>query len=449
MRASRLVAVLLLLQARAQLTAPELAGELEVSVRTIQRDIDALAAAGVPVYSQRGRDGGYRLVDGYRSRLTGFDSGEAQALVAFGASSVAQELGLGQALMSARLKLVAGLPATIRSEALGAAERFHLDAPGWFTTRRAAPHLETLAAGVFGDTAVDGRYRARGGPRDCRLEPLGLVLKAGVWYLVAQEGGTIRGYRADRFERVAVTGQQFTRPDGFDLSAFWAAWREDFERGLPVVKVSVRARSGCLRRLRHSVEPGYRHEVDWEALPDADGWVRLQLPFEKLEYARAALLGFGADAEVLAPPELRSQMTSTAAALGALYAGRLGLDRRRPPCLVSHVFRQVLQPVVIDAPLVAHPRLLHDAPRSHVLRHRHGHNPVQADLPEAMGQHGDRGLGGISLAPGGPDEVIGQIVLGPESLVDGPDSALADERAGCLVHDRPHRVPDVVLHLVP
>jgi predicted DNA-binding transcriptional regulator YafY len=320
-RASRLVAVLLLLQARGQLTAAELARELEVSVRTIQRDIDALAAAGVPVYSERGRDGGYRLVEGYRSRLTGFDSGEAQALVAFGATAVARELGLGQALMSARLKLVAALPAAIRGEVLGAAERFHLDAPGWFTARRATPHLEALAAGVFGDIALEARYRAKSDSRDCRLEPLGLVLKAGVWYLVAREGATIRGYRADRFERVSVTDQQFTRPDGFDLSAFWEAWREAFERGLPVVMVPVRARPSCLRRLRHSVEPGYQHEVDWEAAPDATGWIRLHLPFEKLEYARAALLGFGADVEILGPAELRSQMTATAAALGALYAG--------------------------------------------------------------------------------------------------------------------------------
>jgi len=319
-RASRLVALLLLLQAREQMTAAELASELDVSGRTIQRDIDALSAAGVPVYSERGRDGGYRLVGGYRSRLTGLDSGEAQALFAFGATAAAQELGLGQALMSARLKLIASLPATLRDEVLAAAGRFHLDAPGWFTTPRAIPHLETLAVGVFGDLVLDGRYRAKSGTRSCRLEPLGLVLKAGSWYVIAREGGTVRGYRADRFDRVAVTSQQFSRPDGFDLGAFWAAWREEFERGLPVVTVSVRARPACIRRLRQSVEPGYAHEVGWDAAPDDTGWIRLQLPFEKLQYAHAALLGFGADVEVLGPPELRRQMTSAAAALSSLYA---------------------------------------------------------------------------------------------------------------------------------
>jgi predicted DNA-binding transcriptional regulator YafY len=311
--------MLLLLQARARLTAAQLAGELDVSVRTVQRDVEALAAAGVPVYSERGRDGGYRLVDGYRSRLTGLDSGEAQALVAFGATAAAHELGLGQALLSARLKLVAALPAPLRREALGAAGRFHLDAPGWFTARRATPHLAALAAGVFGDLAVAGRYRGKQGARDCRLEPFGLVLKAGRWYVVAREGGAVRGYLADRFEQVAVTGEQFTRPDGFDLGAFWASWRDEFERGLAVVTVSVLARPGCLRRLRQSVEPAHASDVAWDALPDESGWVRLQLPFEKLEYAHAALLGFGAEVEVLGPPELRGQMSATAAALSALY----------------------------------------------------------------------------------------------------------------------------------
>jgi len=321
-RASRLVAVLLFLQARGQMTAAELAGELEVSVRTIQRDLGALSAAGVPVYSERGRGGGYRLVDGYRSRLTGLDRDEAQALVAFGAAGPAHELGLGQALMSARLKLAASLPASLRQRALAAAGRFHLDAPGWFTARPPTPHLEALATGVFGDLAVEARYRGKSGARSCRLEPLGLVLKAGTWYLIASEHNVVRGYRADRFQHVTVTGQQFSRPPGFDLSAFWAAWRQEFERGLPVVTVAVRARPGCARRLRRVVEPAHAHEVNWDTAPDETGWVRLLLPFEKLEFAQASLLGFGADIEVLGPPDLRRQMIDTAAALGELYAER-------------------------------------------------------------------------------------------------------------------------------
>jgi len=146
------------------------------------------------------------------------------------------------------------------------------------------------------------------------------VLKAGNWYVIASEGDVVRGYRADRFEHVAVSGQQFSRPPGFDLSAFWATWREKFKRGLPVVTVTVRARSGCARRLRRVVESAHAHEVNWDTLPDETGWVRLLLPFEKLEFAQAGLLGFGADIEVLGPQELRNRIIATAAALSALYA---------------------------------------------------------------------------------------------------------------------------------
>jgi predicted DNA-binding transcriptional regulator YafY len=325
MRASRLVTLLLLLQARGGMTAAALASELEVSVRTIQRDVEALAAAGVPVYSERGRDGGYRLVDGYRSRLTGLEPDEARALAAFGAAGPARDLGLGQALMSARLKLMASLPPGLRDETAAAVGRFYLDAPGWFTRRPSPPFLPVLAAGVFGDLVIEARYRGRSGPRACRLEPLGLVLKAGTWYVVAQGGaggakdGTIRGYRADRF-LAAATGPQFRRPDQFELGPFWIKWRDEFERGLPVLTVSVRARAGCLRRLRREVEPAYAGRVDWAAAPDAEGWVRLDLPFEKLDYARVALLGFGPDVEVLGPAELRSELAAAAAGLAALYA---------------------------------------------------------------------------------------------------------------------------------
>jgi predicted DNA-binding transcriptional regulator YafY len=312
--------MLLLLQARGQLTAAELASELAVCVRTVQRDAEALGAAGVPIYSQRGRDGGYRLVDGYRSRLTGLARDEAQALVAIGAAGPAGELGLGHALMSARLKLAAALPATFRDDVKSAAGRFHLDAPGWFSTRRPVPFLEALATGVFGDLAVQARYRGARSTRECDLEPLGLVLKGGTWYLVAREGGAVRGYRADRFSRATLSDRTFTRPAGFDLAEFWATWSAEFERGLACVTVTVRARPGCVRRLRRVVEPTRTGEVSWDTAPDADGWVRLPLPFEKLEYAMANLLGFGADVEVLEPGELRNQMAETAAAICALYS---------------------------------------------------------------------------------------------------------------------------------
>jgi predicted DNA-binding transcriptional regulator YafY len=323
MRASRLVALLLLLQARGQLTADELAAELGVSGRTIQRDVDALTEAGIPVYAERGRAGGYRLVQGYRASLTALDAAEARALVAFGAAGPAGDLGLGQALMSARLKLAASLPATLREQAADAAGRFHLDAPGWFSSKPAPRCLTELATAVFGDLEVDARYRRGPGSRDCRLQPLGLVLKAGTWYLVATEAGPEPlVYRADRFDHAAASDRRFRRPAGFDLARFWARWRDEFERSLPLVWVTVLARPACISGLRRVVEPGYAAQVRWDVAANATGRARLDLPFEKLEYARAALLGFGPDVEVVGPDELRRQMTEAAAGLRALYLAR-------------------------------------------------------------------------------------------------------------------------------
>jgi predicted DNA-binding transcriptional regulator YafY len=324
MRASRLVALLLLLQARGQLTAAELATELGVSGRTIQRDVDALAEAGIPVYAERGRAGGYRLVHGYRASLTALDATEARALVAFGAAGPAGDLGLGQALMSARLKLAASLPATLREQAADAAGRFHLDASGWFSSKPAPRFISELATAVFGDLEVDALYRRRSGTHDCRLQPLGLVLKAGTWYLVATEDGPVPlVYRADRFDHAVASDRRFRRPAGFDLAGYWAGWRDEFERGLPLVWVTVLARRACVRGLRRVVEPAYAAQVDWDPAADASGRAQLDLPFEKLEYARAALLGFGPDVEVTGPDELRRQMTEAAEGLHALYlAGR-------------------------------------------------------------------------------------------------------------------------------
>ena len=252
--------------------------------------------------------------------MPGLRRDEAQALVTFGATDPARELGLGQALMSARLKLAASLPDAIRQDVSAAAARFHLAAPGCCVPRRCAPQLEALAAAVFGDLIVEARYRGRSRARNCRLWPLGLVLKAGTWYLVAQDGDDVRGYRADRFDHVARSDQQFSRPDGFDVAAFWTSWRDEFERGLPVVTVDVRARPGCVRGLRRVVEPTHADRVDWESAPDEAGRVRLLLPFETLEYARVALLGFGADVEAVGPSELRSQLVADATGLAALYA---------------------------------------------------------------------------------------------------------------------------------
>ncbi len=197
MRASRLVRVLLLLQARGRRTAAELAAELDVSVRTVYRDVESLSAAGVPVYADRGPAGGYRLVDGYRTRLTGMTAGEAESLFLAGMPGPAAELGLGTVLAAAELKLLAALPPELRSRAVRVRERFHMDAPGWFREADEVPWLAAVADAVWNQHALRVHYRRWGAQEVTRvIEPLGIVLKAGTWYLVAAPASS--GARAFR-----------------------------------------------------------------------------------------------------------------------------------------------------------------------------------------------------------------------------------------------------------
>jgi predicted DNA-binding transcriptional regulator YafY len=200
MRASRLVSLLLLLQARGRLTACELAEALEVSERTIYRDLFELGAAGVPVYGERGKGGGYRLLDGYRTNLTGLTAEEAGALLMSGAPGPAAELGLGSLLAATRLKLLAAVPTALRETATRAEGRFYLDPGGWAHDRaRDDRHLKTVARAVWNDGRLEIGYRRPDGQAARRtLDPLGLVHKTGVWYLVAIHDGATRVYRVDR-----------------------------------------------------------------------------------------------------------------------------------------------------------------------------------------------------------------------------------------------------------
>lgn len=321
MRASRLLSLLLLLQNRGRMTADELASELEVSIRTVYRDIDALSEAGVPVYADRGRGGGYQLIGGYRTRLTGLTEEEARALSLAGLEDAAAELGLGSVLAAARLKLEAALPRELRQQADTIAQRFHLDMPGWFRSVESPPLLTTLADAVWHDRSIAVRYRKWDGREvDRTLDPLGLVLKAGSWYLAARASTRIATYRASRILTSAETGVEFERPAGFDLAEYWRRWSEGFERRLhprtAVVRMSPKARQlasfylGAVgaKAVKDAVEP-----------PDADGWQRVALPVEAGAPALGELLRFGADLEVLEPDELRRDVADAVWKMGALY----------------------------------------------------------------------------------------------------------------------------------
>lgn len=306
-KSSRLVSILLLLQTRGRMTAAQLAEELEVSVRTVYRDVDALSAAGVPLYGDAGHAGGYRLLDGYRTRLTGLTTEEAEALFLAGAPGPAAELGLGSVLAAAQLKVRAALPPELRAHADRISGRFHLDAPGWYADAEQAPFLPAVADAVWNSRVLDVLYRRWAEPTDVerRLEPYGLVLKAGRWYVVAGPGP--RTFRVDQILRLAPAGEEFTRPDDFDLAAYWTAYQRDFHDRLYRGEALVR------------VAPGVKPVRAVDSRTDDDGWTLARVPIESVEHAHGEFLRLGADIEVLQPPELRARIARTVAELAGRY----------------------------------------------------------------------------------------------------------------------------------
>ncbi|MFF8604242.1 helix-turn-helix transcriptional regulator [Streptomyces sp. NPDC015232] len=307
MRASRLVTLLLLLQNRGRMTARQLADELEVSVRTVYRDVEALGAAGIPLYGAAGHAGGYRLVDGYRTRLTGLTVDEARAAFLAALPGAAAELGLGQALATARLKLQAALPAELREHAERIRERFLLDAPGWYGDAGEVPHLAAVADAVWTRRAVVLRYRRWRAPQEIerRVEPYGLVLKAGRWYVVAGGPSGIRTYRVDRILAIRPLEEEFVIPGRFDLAGYWNVYLAGFRARLHTAEALVRLTPRGARLLG--------------VTPAGDGWTQIRLPIESIDHAHRDFLRLGTDVEVLAPAELRSRIAETARRLAARY----------------------------------------------------------------------------------------------------------------------------------
>jgi predicted DNA-binding transcriptional regulator YafY len=311
MRASRLLSTLILLQLRLRLTAEALADEFEVSVRTIYRDIDALSAAGIPVYGDRGPGGGFRLLDGYRTRLTGLASDEAEAMMMIGLPGPAASLGLGAAAARARGKLLAALPAGGSEEAGRIAARFHIDPVDWYRAEEPVRHLPAIARAVLDQRVAAMTYESWTGVREWEVEPLGLVLKAGAWYLVARGHGKIRIFRVSNIHALSVGEAGFERPADFDLPAWWKAELARFEEGLRPGIAGLRASPQGLKRLAE-LGAFAAEAVGAASPPDGEGWSRLDLPIETIDQAALLLLGIGPEIEVVAPPELRERLRALA-----------------------------------------------------------------------------------------------------------------------------------------
>ena len=311
MRASRLLSILMLLQTRGRMSAPTLAEELEVSQRTILRDIDHLSAAGVPIWSDRGRDGGFQLREGWSTNLTGLTEDEAQALFLAGLPTAAAELGLGSASASARLKMLASLPEALRDNAEQVNSRLHFDPIDWFRAAVPTDHLQAIAHCVWNQRIAAMRYESWKGEKTRTIKPLGLILKAGIWYTaaLADESREPRIYRLSNILQLAITETKFRRPKKFDLAEFWKQSTQRFETEIYRDEATLLVTPRGMKRLQE-LSAAVGEAAKRSAMADSAnaGWTKVVVPIESNEFAAGQLLSIGADVRVLEPQTLRTSI---------------------------------------------------------------------------------------------------------------------------------------------
>jgi predicted DNA-binding transcriptional regulator YafY len=321
MRADRLLSIVLLLQTHRQLTSRALAERLEVSERTIHRDMEALSVSGIPVVAERGSNGGWSLLGEYRTNLTGLNEAEIQALFVTQPPKLLADLRLEKASEGALLKLLAALPAMYRQGAEQARRRIHIDAGGWSRHEESVPLLPVLQEAIWSERKLRFAY-LRGPGCDAverEVDPLGLVAKGSAWYLVAGVAGEIRSYRISRISRAEVVDQPATVPTGFDLAAFWEQSTTTFKSALPNYVANFRVAPDVFPRLRFA---GRFARVNEPTQTDADGWLRVSVGFDVEEIACEYALSFGARLEVLEPRSLREKVIAAAQEVLEFYSDR-------------------------------------------------------------------------------------------------------------------------------
>jgi predicted DNA-binding transcriptional regulator YafY len=325
MRADRLISLLMLLQTNGRMTADDLAERLEVSTRTIYRDLDALSISGVPVYAERGPNGGCMLMESYRTNLTGLNEKEVQALFMFTVPGLLADLGAAKASEAAMLKLMASLPAPFQQDAAFVQQRLHLDPAAWFQSDEEVPYLSLVQTAVWENKRLRMNYRRGDGQWVKRLiDPYGLVAKASVWYVVGgMYNSMIQVYRVSRIMDAELTGSQFDRPQDFDLAAYWQTWRDQFEARQNSLTVTLRVppQSGPLLALVFG--EGIVNSLLASSPPeDAAGYATISLTFDSVETACRQLLGLGTAVEVIGPTELRQMLYEKAVQAAGQYQPR-------------------------------------------------------------------------------------------------------------------------------
>ncbi|HLI07036.1 MAG TPA: YafY family protein [Ktedonobacteraceae bacterium] len=319
MRADRLLSILLLLQVHRRMTARELARRLEVSERTIHRDMEALSMSGIPVVAERGTGGGWGLLEEYRTNLTGLTEAEIQALFLTKPSRLLSDLGLQKASEAALIKLLAALPAMHRRDAEYARQRIYVDTAGWHSTEERVPYLPLLQEAIWQERKLHLTYERSDATVERLVDPLGLVAKGNIWYLVAAVEGQVRSYRVSRIHAATLLEQPCARPADFDLAAYWHQSSSEFQANIPRYTVAARITQTGLSRAIHAgrfieVEP-----LEETGEPDAEGWITARLRFQIKDEVCGYLLSFGPEIEVLDPPEAREQIIQLAESVLAFY----------------------------------------------------------------------------------------------------------------------------------
>lgn len=317
MRADRLLNLLLLLQNRGKMSSRQLAELLEVSERTIVRDIEALSAAGIPVYAERGSRGGWVLADSYRTNLTGMRPEEIVSLLLTNHNELLKDLGIQGDFQAAYQKLLAATPAPIRQDAEMIRERLHIDGAGWHASEEAFPWLAAVQQAVWTQRKLRIRYRKEDDVTERIIHPLGLIAKRNVWYVAAEQepNGELRTFRISRLEEASLLEETFVRPDGFDLAAYWEQSTARFKSELPRYLARIRTNETGLSQLRRERFIKVLHTEG----PDNQGQILAEIDLQTLDWACGVILRNGRDVEVLEPQELRERVKSEAQAILTLY----------------------------------------------------------------------------------------------------------------------------------
>lgn len=318
MRGDRLISILLMLQSQGRITAKELAQKLEVSERTIYRDMEALSGSGIPVFADRGKNGGWALIDGYQTDLTGLKESEIHALFAPVSPQLLDDLGLTRTSEDARNKVIASMPAAYRKSAKDIWNLIHIDTSSWRGTKEKIASFEVLKNAIWKNNKLEILYqRADGQTNHYIVQPLGLVAKGSIWYFIAaKENGDIRNYRASRIQSAVLGKETFERPDGFDIAAYWKSSKQAFIKALPSYEVRLNVSGAVMPRLSFSNH--FVRIIETEPT-EKEGWKSVKLAFDTKEEAKRYILGFADQMTIIKPEELHSEILQMAEAAVAHY----------------------------------------------------------------------------------------------------------------------------------